>query len=75
MNLYENHQILSLRHVTQKELADYVDYTDRSIIAKIEKGKIYLPTSKSEKIASILNVTPSRTDGGSIEIKVASAIP
>lgn len=35
MNLYENHQILSLRHVTQKELADYVDYTDRSIIAKI----------------------------------------
>ena len=47
-----------MKGVTQKELADAVGYTDRSMIAKIETGKTDIYQSTIIKIADYLGVNP-----------------
>ena len=82
MNLYENIKYYrKLRHITQTELANRIGYTNRSSITRLEQGQIDLPTSKIEKIASVLNVTPAELMGlptdrkKGIKIPVFSKIP
>lgn len=82
MNLYENIKYYrKLRHITQTELANRIGYTNRSSITRLEKGQIDLPTSKIEKIASVLDVTPAELMGlptdrkKGIKIPVFSKIP
>jgi repressor LexA len=43
--------------LTQDELARLVGYSDRTMIAKIEAGKVDLPLSKVEAFAKILHVS------------------
>lgn len=45
--------------LTQEELARLTGYTDRSSIARIEKGEIDLPQSKIKQFADALGTTPS----------------
>ena len=49
--------------LSQEELAKRTGYTDRSSIAKIEKGMVDLPQSKILLFAEALNVTPSELMG------------
>ena len=52
LNLYQNIKKYRLeRHLTQTELAEKTGYSDKSMIAKIENGKIDLPQSKIEQFA------------------------
>lgn len=44
--------------ITQTELAKRTGYADKSMIAKIENGKVDLPQSKIELFAKALNTTP-----------------
>lgn len=58
--LYRNiKELRNTQHLTQTELAEKVGYSDKSMIAKIEKGQIDLPQSKIEQFAKVLGVTPS----------------
>ena len=54
-----------LRKMSQERLAELVGYTDRSSIAKIEKGLVDLPQSKIMDIAKALNVSPGELMGES----------
>lgn len=64
LELYKNIKKFRLeRKMSQNELADLVGYTDRSSIAKIEKGDVDLPQSKILLIASALNVDPGELMG------------
>lgn len=58
--LYEN---IKLRRIemgmTQEELAKALGYADKSMIAKIESGKVDLARSKILAFASALNTSPS----------------
>lgn len=49
--------------MTQEELARRTGYTDRSSIARIEKGEIDLSQSKIVQFAEALGTTPSRLMG------------
>lgn len=49
--------------MTQEELARRTGYTDRSSIARIEKGEIDLPQSKILQFAEALGTTPSHLMG------------
>lgn len=51
-------RIRIMRGITQKELADAIGYTDRSMIAKIETGKTDIYQSMILKIADVLKVNP-----------------
>ena len=58
--LYENIKIRrKAAKMTQEELAHRTGYTDRSTIARIEKGEIDLPQSKIKQFAEALGTTPS----------------
>lgn len=68
IDLYKN--IKSLREqlgLSQNELARLTGYTNRSSIAKIEKGDVDLPLSKIELFATALNTTPSELMGDTWE--------
>ena len=57
LQLYQNIRALrKLNHWTQEELATRMGYTDRSMIAKIESGKVDLARSKIIEFARIFNV-------------------
>lgn len=57
LELYKNiRSIRKGKHMSQEELARLAGYTDRSSIAKIEKGDVDLPQSKIMLIASALGV-------------------
>lgn len=64
--------------MTQEELARLTGYTDRSSIARIEKGEIDLPQSKIKQFAEALGTTPgslmgweaSPADAGALAAKV-----
>ena len=57
LDLYRNiRQFRIDKKMTQDELAKLTGYTDRSSIAKIERGDVDLPQSKIMLIASALNV-------------------
>ena len=43
--------------LTQEELAKRIGYTDRSSIAKIEKGSVDLPQSKISQIAKVFGIS------------------
>lgn len=59
MKLYENIKRLRKEHgLTQDELARKAGYTDRSSIAKIERGSVDLSQSKIKQFADIFGVTP-----------------
>ena len=59
MKLYENikNRRLELK-MTQTELAEKTGYTDKSSIAKIEKGSVDIPISKINEFAKALKTTP-----------------
>lgn len=60
LKLYENIKKLRLQNnLSQAELAEEAGYTNRSSIAKIEKGEVDLPQSKIKLFADIFNVTPA----------------
>ena len=64
LKLYEN--IKNRRKemkMTQEELAQRTGYTDRSSIAKIEKGEVDLPQSKIKQFAEALGTTPGQLMG------------
>ena len=57
--LYENiRRLRKAKGLSQEELAEKTGYTDRSSIAKIEKGDVDLPQSKIQLFADVLGVTP-----------------
>lgn len=59
IKLYENIRNLRKENQwTQEELAQKMGYTDRSMIAKIESGKVDLSQSKIIEFAKIFNVDP-----------------
>lgn len=64
LKLYENIRIYRKRaKLTQDELARRAGYTDRSSIAKIEKGLVDLSQTKIKQFADIFGVTPSTLMG------------
>lgn len=64
LELYENiRKYRKLLGMSQTELAKKTGYTDRSSIAKIEKGDIDIPQSKILIFAKALGVTPGELMG------------
>lgn len=64
MKLYENiKRLRKEKGLTQDELAKMVGYTDRSSIAKIERGTVDIPQSKIKQFADIFGVTQSSLMG------------
>ncbi len=59
ISLYKNIKEQRLRlGLTQSDLAQKLGYADKSMIAKIESGKIDLSHSKIKEFAKALGVTP-----------------
>lgn len=66
---YENIRRLRREQgLSQQELADLTGYTDRSSIAKLEKGLIDLPQSKLETFAKVLGTTVQELSGWTYHI-------
>lgn len=64
LKLYENIRACrKAAKMTQEELARRTGYTDRSSIARVEKGEIDLPQSKILQFAEALGTTPSHLLG------------
>lgn len=64
LKLYENIRTCrKAAKMTQEELARRTGYTDRSSIARIEKGEIDLSQSKIVQFAEALGTTPSNLMG------------
>lgn len=64
LELYKNIKRLRMeRKMTQDELARRAGYTDRSSIAKIERGMVDLSQSKIKQFADIFGVTQSSLMG------------
>lgn len=64
LKLYENIRLYRKRaKMTQDELARLAGYTDRSSIAKIEKGLVDIAQSKIEQFASIFGVSAGELMG------------
>lgn len=59
LKLYENiRELRKLNKWTQEDLATRMGYTDRSMIAKIESGKVDLSQSKILEFARVFNIEP-----------------
>jgi transcriptional regulator with XRE-family HTH domain len=66
LELYENiKKYRKEKHMTQDELAKKTGYTDRSSIAKIERGDVDLPQSKILLFAKALEVSAGDLMGDS----------
>lgn len=64
LKLYENIKRYRIEaKLSQAELARRTGYTDRSSIAKIEKGLVDLSQSKIKQFAEVLGVTPGHLMG------------
>ena len=64
LDLYKNIKLYRKKlGITQDELARRAGYTDRSSIAKIEKGVVDLPQSKIELFAGIFGVSAGELMG------------
>ena len=50
-------------HLSQQKLAEMTGYSDKSMIAKIEKGKVDISQSKLELFAKVLGVKPGELMG------------
>lgn len=60
LQLYENIKKRRMElHMTQTELASKLGYADKSMIAKIERGKVDLPQSKIKAFADALRISAS----------------
>lgn len=76
LDLYKNIKKLRLQmQWSQDELAKRAGYTDRSSIAKIEKGQVDLPQSKILLFADIFRVTPGELMGNDGIDDILSKIP
>ena len=76
LDLYKNIKKLRLQmQWSQDELAKRAGYTDRSSIAKIEKGQVDLPQSKILLFADIFRVTPGELMGNDGIDDILSRIP
>ena len=62
------------RKISQEKLAKMTGYTDRSSIAKIEKGKVDLSETKIQLFASALNTTPAYLMGWEDEAKESNQV-
>jgi transcriptional regulator with XRE-family HTH domain len=68
--LYKNIEKLRKENKwTQEELSSRMGYTDRSMIAKIESGKVDLSQSKILEFANVFGVMPGDLMGEVEEIK------
>lgn len=75
LQLYENIKIRrKAAKMTQEELARRTGYTDRSSIARIEKGEIDLPQSKIKQFAEALGTTPGHLMGWDAEPEDLGAV-
>jgi repressor LexA len=78
LELYKNIKKYRIMHGwSQEELAKKANYTDRSSIAKIEKGDIDLPQSKIMQFAEIFDVSAGElmgTEGLSSETSEVSSL-
>jgi len=64
LELYKNIKMKRQEHGwNQSELAKKMGYSDKSMIAKIEKGSIDLSQSKIEAFANVFGCTPSELMG------------
>lgn len=64
LKLYENIKFYRKKSgMTQDELAKLAGYTDRSSIAKIERGVVDLSQSKIAQFADIFGITPGELMG------------
>lgn len=64
LELYKNiKKFRQMYGISQAELAKKTGYTDRSSIAKIERGDVDLPQSKIMAFAKALNITPGELMG------------
>lgn len=64
ITLYENiRKYRKQMKLSQEELAKRTGYTDRSSIAKIEKGMVDLSQSKIKQFAEVFGITPSELMG------------
>ena len=71
--LYENIKKLRIeKKLSQSDLAKLTGYTDRSSIAKIEKGTVDLPQSKIKIFATVFGITPSELMGFDVPMKESS---
>ena len=62
--LYENIKNFRIaKGWTQEELCQKMGYKEKSIISKIEKGKVDLQRSKIEEFANVFGVSPARLMG------------
>lgn len=60
--------------ISQEELAKMVGYTDRSMIAKVEKGEVDLSQTKIGLFAKALQTTPASLMGWEEEEKIADLL-
>ena len=68
LELYENiKRYRKAAGLTQEELARRTGYTDRSSIAKVEKGQVDLSQSKIKQFADALGTTPGHLLGWDAE--------
>ena len=75
LQLYENIKTMrKAAKITQEELARRTGYTDRSSIARIEKGEVDLPQSKIKQFAEALGTTPGHLMGWDAEPEDLGAI-
>ena len=59
IDLYKNIKEERIKKgLSQDELAQKVGYADKTMISRIENGKIDLPQSKIEEFAKVFGVTP-----------------
>lgn len=80
LDLYTNIRKLRIeKGLSQNELARRTGYTDRSSIAKIEKGEVDLTQSKIKAFAAALNVTPIQlmgwADSNAVQSEKSTAFP
>lgn len=61
-------------HMSQRDLADRMGYSNHSTIARIEAGKVDLPQSRIVQFADALGVTPGHLMGWDAEPEDLGAI-
>lgn len=65
--------------ITQEKLAHAMNYKDRSMITKIESGKVDISQKKIDEFAKVLNTTPAYlmgwTDNPAPDIVLERVIP
>ena len=64
MNLYKNIKKYRIKKgLNQTELAELMGYSEKSMISKIENGKVDMPISQIMKCADALGVAPDALMG------------